>query len=61
MKGYMSVSEAAKYLGVTRGRVLQLIDAGMLKADMMGSTWAVSEASVKKRKEAAPKAGRPKS
>lgn len=56
----MTAAEAAKRLGVTRGRVSQMIDAGQLETfEMDGRTW-VTEYSVDARIEEAPKAGRPK-
>lgn len=58
MKGYMSVQEAAEALGVTRGRVAQLILRGQLKAEKIGAYWAVDEESVMERKRNPPPAGR---
>ena len=60
VKGYMSVKEAAAALGVTRGRVNQMIDAGILKADKVGAYWVVDERSVRDRLENHPGPGRPK-
>lgn len=59
MKGYMSVKEAAAALGVNRQRVCQLIDAGVLKADKVGSYWVVEERSVMDRIANHPGPGRP--
>ena len=39
----ISVTEAAKRLGVIRQRVLQLIDAGRLPAMKVGSTYVIRE------------------
>lgn len=61
MKGYLSVTEAAEVLGVSRQRVVELIKLGLLDADRVGAHWILDEQSVRKRKEQSPKAGRPKS
>jgi excisionase family DNA binding protein len=38
---YFSVSEAADDLGITRQRVLQLIDAGRLEARRVGNSYII--------------------
>lgn len=43
----LSVTETASLLGVSRQRVLQLIHAGKIDADMLGKTWAVDEESAR--------------
>lgn len=56
----MTAAEAARRLGVTRGRVSQMVDAGLLDTfDLDGRKW-VTEDSVNARLADAPKAGRPK-
>lgn len=56
----MTMAEAARRLGVTRGRVSQMVAAGRLESfEMDGRTW-VTESSVEARIEEAPKAGRPR-
>ena len=56
----MTAAEAARRLGVTRGRVSQMIDAGLLETfDLDGRKW-VTEDSVNARLAESPKAGRPK-
>ncbi len=55
----LSTSEAAKVLGVSKRRVRSLIDGGQLKAERVGSTWAIEEDSVAARAASKPKAGRP--
>lgn len=42
----MSVREAAERLGVSPGRVRQLIDAGSLAADRVGERWVVGDVSL---------------
>lgn len=56
----VTAAEAARRLGVTRGRISQMIDAGLLGTfELDGRTW-VTEDSVNARLEDPPKAGRPK-
>lgn len=56
----MTAAEAARRLGVTRGRVSQMIAADQLETfELDGRTW-VTEDSVNARLAEAPKAGRPK-
>lgn len=61
MEGYLSVSEAAERLGVSRQMVLSLVKRGKLRADRLGSAVAVLEADVEARMKA-PKdqGGRPR-
>lgn len=44
--GFMTATEAAERLGVTRARVHQLIQSGKLAAERVGSVWMVYEYSV---------------
>ena len=53
----ISVTEAAKQLGVIRQRVLQLIDAGRLPATKVGSTYVIKETDLDLVKDRKP--GRP--
>lgn len=56
----MTAAAAARELGVTAGRVSQMIKAGLLETfEFEGRTW-VTRGSVESRKAEAPKAGRPK-
>ena len=56
----MTAAAAARELGVTPGRVSQMVKAGLLESfEMDGRTW-LSRGSVEARKEEAPKAGRPR-
>lgn len=56
----MTAAAAARELGVTPGRVSQMIKAGLLETfEHEGRTW-VTRYSVEGRKAEAPKAGRPK-
>ena len=38
----LSVSEVAKYLGVGKNRVYELLNDGSLKGVRMGATWKIS-------------------
>ena len=56
----MTAAEAARRLGVSRGRVSQMVDAGLLDTfELDGRKW-VTEDSVNARLADKPKAGRPK-
>lgn len=56
----MTAAAAARELGVTPGRVSQMVKAGLLESfEDEGRTW-ISRGSVEARKAEAPKAGRPK-
>lgn len=52
-------SEAAEMLGVSRGRVSQMLAAGQLEGFRRGRATFVTRESVKARLAEAPKAGRP--
>lgn len=56
----MTASDAARELGVSPARVDQLIKAGLLESWRDGTKRMVSKSSVEARKEASPRAGRPK-
>ena len=56
----MTVSDAARELGVSPARVDQLIKAGLLESWRDGTKRMVSRSFVEARKEASPRAGRPK-
>ena len=56
----VSASDAARMLGVSPGRVTQMINAGLLQAFKDGHKTWVTVDSVNARLESAPKAGRPK-
>ena len=55
----MTINEAARELGVTHGRVCQLLDSGDLETFMHGGRRMVTIASINARKAKKPKAGRP--
>lgn len=59
MAGFMSTTEAAAALGVTRRRVLALIEKGVLEAERIGRNYAVRTESVERRKENNPGPGNP--
>jgi excisionase family DNA binding protein len=59
-KTFISVSDAAVLLGVSRQRVLNLITMGTLSADKVGSIYIVKTDSVKSYSEKERKAGRPR-
>jgi excisionase family DNA binding protein len=42
----LSAVEAAKRLGVSRRRVLAMINAGLIKAQRVGSYWVIDEAAL---------------
>ena len=56
----MTVAEAAEELGVTAGRVSQLLSAGKLQAVQYGADRLVTVASVEERKAHPSRAGRPR-
>ena len=54
----ISVTEAAEKLGVTRGRIRQLISDGRLKATKVGHYWAIDTqdlAALQRRKPGRPR------
>lgn len=60
MKGdeeYLSVSEVAQALEITRQRVLQLIDAGRLEARKIGNSYIIAKTSLQALEDRKP--GRP--
>lgn len=54
----MSVTEAAQRLGLSRRRVLALIQEGKLSAGLLGTTWAVDLESIERRARLEPGSGR---
>jgi excisionase family DNA binding protein len=57
---YVSVTEAASLLGVTTGRIRQLLRAGDLHGHKLGEkSWALDPAEITLRKLNPPKRGRP--
>lgn len=56
----VSASQAAKDLGVSRGRITQMMDAGILDGFRHERKTYITVASINARKQATPKAGRPK-
>jgi excisionase family DNA binding protein len=56
----VSPTEAAELLGVSRGRVSQMIKAGQLNANRVGTVTLVDASSVRERLNASPKSGRPR-
>ena len=55
----ITVREAAEKLGVSVGRVHQLIRSGALTAEKVGSQWVVDDRDIAERLAARPKPGRP--
>ncbi len=55
----LTTHEAAERLGVSERRVTKLIESGSLSAQKFGRAWMIDEASVAKRLERKPQAGRP--
>lgn len=55
---YISVSDAAKELGIIPSRVRALISAGLLEAEKIGNRWLVSRTSVERRLRNRTSAGR---
>jgi excisionase family DNA binding protein len=47
MKGYITTKEAAERLGVSKRRVLALIEAGALPADLFGKFYVIKAADLK--------------
>lgn len=56
-EAYISVSEAAEELGITRQRVLQLIDAGRLKAQKFANIYMIARSDLEEVRER--QSGRP--
>ena len=56
----VSASQAAQDLGVSRGRVTQMMDAGILEGFRSGRSTYITVESINARKLSTPKAGRPK-
>ena len=54
---YISVSEAAEILSISRQRVLQLIEAGRLKARKVGNTYIIARSALQAVEDRKP--GRP--
>jgi excisionase family DNA binding protein len=52
MKGSMTIPEAARRLGVSYHRVYNMVMRGQLKAERVGSGWAVDARSVEERRSA---------
>lgn len=55
----MTVSEAAKELGVSKARVSQMLNVGLLESYMYGKTRMVTISSINRRKSEDIKSGRP--
>jgi excisionase family DNA binding protein len=47
MKGYLTSQEAADKLGVTPGRICQLIADGLLPSELVGKTRLIKESALK--------------
>jgi excisionase family DNA binding protein len=56
---FLSVSEAARELGVSARRVRQLIEDKELSARRIGNSWAIPSAEIVQRRRHSPSAGRP--
>jgi excisionase family DNA binding protein len=46
-EGYISTTDAAEKLGITRQRVLQLIESGRLPASLFANVYMIREADLK--------------
>lgn len=55
--GYMTTSEAAKYLDVTTGRIRQLIQAGILPKEKIGNLNFIPFTAIQAYQQTNPKAG----
>ena len=55
----ITVKEAAAQLGISVGRVHQLIHSGALSAEKVGSQWLVDNRDVAERAKRKPRGGRP--
>jgi len=58
--GYVTTAEAAQMLGVTQGRVQQLVADGVLESVLMGRTRLIPVAAVQARLKSKPPTGRPR-
>ena len=58
---FLTTQEAAKRIGVTPGRIWQLIKSGEVKAERVGYFWLVPENEVDKFRDRPSKVGRPRS
>jgi excisionase family DNA binding protein len=56
---FLSASETAKRLGISRMRVNQLINSKILKAERIGTVYAIRESDVEELASRERKAGRP--
>ena len=56
----MTVGEASRELGITKGRVSQMLNAGVLDSYVFGDTRLVTIASINRRKKQGAHVGRPK-
>ncbi len=56
----VSAAQAARDLGVSKGRITQMLDAGLLEGYRDGRQTYISVNSIAARKKEAPKAGRPR-
>lgn len=59
MEGYMSTTEAMERLGVNRSRIAQLVKAGILEAEKVGNSYAITVESVERRLKENPGPGNP--
>jgi len=57
---YMSVEEAARRIGITPGRVRQLLCAGEIRGQKLAKVWAIPESQVEKFCQQPQKTGRPR-
>ena len=59
MDGYMSVMEAAEYLGKSKAEVHRLIRNGVLAAEKVGNSYIIKSDDVERRKQENPGPGNP--
>jgi len=57
---YVSVEEAARQIGITPGRVRQLLCAGELHGEKLAKVWAIPASEVEKFRRRPQKTGRPR-
>ena len=57
--GRMTTNDASKLLGVSRGRIVQLISEGVLRAEKPGRDWLINTKDISRARHRA-RPGRPK-
>ena len=57
---YLTVAQAAEFIGITQGRVRQILRSKELIGVKMGKTWLIHTEQARKYKEDLPTTGRPR-